>query len=491
MASAQAAALTADRRPLKSTVSRSPHRQESAGGTDPLTSSHGMTAAERRAATALAGIFAFRMLGLFMILPVFALYADQLQGHTPFLVGLAIGAYGLTQALLQIPFGMLSDRFGRKRIITAGLLLFAVGSAVAALADSIVWVIVGRALQGSGAVAAAIMALAADLTRDEQRTKAMAMIGMSIGLSFAVALVLGPVLNAHIGVPGIFWLTAGLALGGIALLHLQVPNPVASHMHHDAEPDPDLFGKVLKDRQLLRLDLGILTLHLILTANFVAVPLALRDLLDPAHHWWIYLPVLLFSVAAMVPFIIAAERGGHMKQVFLGAVLVIVLAELALTETLHSLLGIGLTLWLFFTAFNLLEASLPSLISKIAPARAKGTAMGVYSSSQFFGAFLGGAIGGWAHGAYGLEGVFVLGAALALLWLGVAMGMKQPPALKSRLLHVGEIDREQARELTRRLAAVSGVAEAVVVVEDGTAYLKVDSNKLDEAALAEMAIADT
>ena len=446
-----------------------------------------MNARERRAAFSLAGIFSLRMLGLFMILPVFALYAEHLQGYTPALTGIAIGAYGLTQALLQIPFGMLSDRWGRKRVITLGLLLFAAGSVVAALADSLWGVILGRALQGSGAIAAAIMALTADLTRDEQRTKAMAVIGMSIGLAFAAALVFGPVLDGLVGVPGIFWLTALLALLGIGILHGLVPDPGASHLHRDAQPVPALFREVLTHAELLRLDAGILLLHMILTGLFVVMPLALRDQagLDPARHWLLYLGVLALSMLAMVPFIILAERHRRMKPVFLGAILALGLSLAGMAEMNDGLMAMAALLFVFFTAFNLLEASLPSLVSKAAPATGRGTAMGVYSSSQFLGAFLGGASGGWAHQHFGIEGVFLLGAVLSGLWLLLASGMKQPRYLSSYLLHVGPVSEADAPDLVMRLTAVRGVAEASIVVEEQTAYLKVDRHALDEQALRE------
>ncbi|MEE9343156.1 MAG: MFS transporter, partial [Gammaproteobacteria bacterium] len=327
-----------------------------------------MSATERRAAISLASIYALRMLGLFMILPVFALYADQLEGATPALAGLAIGIYGMTQAMLQIPFGLASDRIGRKPVIIFGLLVFALGSLVAASADSMVMVIVGRAMQGAGAIAAAVMALAADLTREQNRVKAMAIIGMSIGASFALAIIIGPIINNWIGVPGIFTLTAVLALLGIIVVWFVVPNPVISKVHRDAEAIPAQFAAILRDTQLLRLDFGILILHMVLTASFVVLPLVLRDQVgfDPAHHWKLYLPVLLISLPLAIPFILQAEKHGRIKQVFLGAIITIMLAQIGLFLFHETVMSIAILLGVFYAGFNLLEAILPSLIAKVA-----------------------------------------------------------------------------------------------------------------------------
>lgn len=427
-----------------------------------------------------------------MILPVFALYAEDLAGATPLLVGLAIGAYGLTQALFQIPFGMLSDRFGRKPVIGFGLLLFALGSVVAATSDSVVGMIVGRALQGSGAIAAAVMALAADLTREEHRARVMAVIGMSIGLSFALSLVLGPVLAEWLGLQGIFWVTTGLALAGLLVLAFAVPSPRQSIFHLDAETKPAYFSDVLANRQLLRLDAGVFVLHMMLTASFVVLPFALRDNagLPGVDHWQVYLPVLLLSLFIMVPLVVIAEKYRRIKQVFTAAIACLAVAQLGLFLFYDSLMGIFLTLLLFFLAFNVLEALLPSLVAKFSPADRKGTAMGLYSTSQFLGAFVGGIIGGALHGWHDIEGVFMFCMLAALAWLAWARTMQTPRYLTNYLLHVGSVAADQQATLRQRLLEVAGVAEVTLVAEEGAAYLKIDSRTADMAALEAFSVAN-
>jgi predicted MFS family arabinose efflux permease/copper chaperone CopZ len=444
-----------------------------------------MSKEEKKASIGLAGIFSMRMLGLFMILPVMSLYTENLDDMTPLLLGLAISVYGLTQALLQIPFGLMSDRFGRKRIITIGLLLFIGGSIVAAMSTTIYGIIIGRALQGSGAVAAAVMALAADLTTEQNRTKIMATIGISIGVSFGIAMVLGPVMASFYGLSGIFWFTAVLATVGIVILHKIVPQPKNISVHKDAEPIPALMGKVLKDGQLLRLDIGIFCLHLVMTAMFVVLPLLMQGKLGIAaeNHWMVYLPVLGLSVIAMVPFVIIAEKKRKMKLVFVGAVGVLSLASLGLYLFSGSLWGMIGSLFVFFMAFNLLEATLPSLISKIAFAGGKGTAMGVYSSAQFFGAFCGGLIGGLVWDSYGLTSVFLVCSGVLFVWFLIALTMKSPRHMSSLLKHVDIQSSAQATAITDKLLAVKGVLDVGISVDDSTAYLKVDNELLDEAAL--------
>jgi len=462
------------------------------GGEDARSGKHNdaMSVIERRASISLASIMATRMLGLFMILPVFALYAESLPGASPFLIGMAIGAYGLTQALFQIPFGMASDRFGRRRMITLGLLLFALGSVVAAMSETLTGIIIGRAIQGSGAVAAVIMAFTADLTRESQRTKAMAMIGMSIGGAFTLSLIAGPLLNSLVGIQGIFWLTALLALAGIVILWSQVPHAAHAHTHRDAQLVPKLAGSVLKNTQLLRLDAGILILHMILTAMFIVVPFVLRDHLglDVGQHSWVYLPVLLLSAVAMVPFIIIAERKRKMKMIFVSAIAALGLSLLAMSQWFSQSTVFFIFLWLFFTAFNFLEASLPSLVTKTAPADRKGTAMGVYSSSQFLGAFIGGSVGGWMYGIAGINGVLMLSAGLAALWWLLAVTMQSPSYLSSMVIAVQGLNEAEAAALATKLVTVPGVAEAVVIAEEDEAYLKVDNRILDREKLSQLIV---
>jgi MFS family permease len=380
------------------------------------------TPLERRAVAALAGIFSLRMLGLFMILPVFAIYAKQLSGVTPTTIGLALGIYGLTQALLQIPFGMASDRVGRKPVIILGLLLFILGSVIAAVSVSIYGVILGRCLQGASAIGCVIMALVADLTREAVRIRAMAVIGITIGLSFALAMILGPVFSEIGGVPGIFWTTAVLSVVAIGVLIFVVPNPlpVSSNSSNTNTSIPLLayLPKLLADRQLKPLNFGVLVLHACLTALFVKMPLIVQSLgFAEGATWRFYLPVFIGSLFATLPCIIVIEKKSWAKPGIVSMILALAISELGILYFSNTVWGLALSLGLFFTAFNVLEASLPSWVSKYADPKTKGTALGIYSSAQFLGLFLGGVIGGWLDGSYGMVAVLLFCISLTVVWL--------------------------------------------------------------------------
>ncbi len=381
-----------------------------------------MSPTERKAVFSLAGIFSLRMFGLFMLLPVLAIYADELSGTTPLLLGLALGIYGLTQAIFQIPFGMLSDRIGRKKVIAVGLIIFAMGSIIAALSDSIQWLIIGRAVQGAGAISAAVLALNTDLTRNEQRTKSMAIIGISIGFTFLMSLIVAPVLHSIIGIDGLFGLIAILALLAIAVLYKVVPNvPLSAESHKYIPIQSQLIG-ALRNRSLMPLNLGILVLHLVLTALFLVLPnlFITHSGLSLSAHWKLYAPILLLSVIGMAPFVMAGSKAQHAKVAYRLAIFLLLITLTMLATTAYSLLGLLLLMMVFFSVFNALESLLPSLVSQLAPAKSKGTAMGVYNTFQFSGIFFGGVVGGWVFEIQGSSGVFIFCASVVLGWLLIA-----------------------------------------------------------------------
>lgn len=392
-----------------------------------------MTADERRASASLAAIFALRMLGLFLVLPVFALEAARYPGgDDPARVGLAMGIYGLTQGLLQIPFGLASDWLGRKPVMVAGLLLFAGGSFIAAWAPDLHWLTAGRALQGAGAISAAVTAMLADLTRDEVRTKAMAVVGSSIALVFALSLVLAPLLTSAIGLQGLFALTGGLALAAIAAVMGWVPAQPAVQASRAPEGNStNRLREVLQNPALLRLNAGVFVLHAVQLAMWVAIPAMLVSAgLDKASHWQVYLPAVLGSFAVMAALLFPLERRGHLRAAFLTAIGLVCVVQLGLLWAAGSAAphwaALGALLFVFFCGFNVLEATQPSLASKAAPAHARGAALGVYNTLQSLGFFAGGAIGGWLAKGYGAQGVFTACGVLMLLWLGLAWGMKAP-----------------------------------------------------------------
>jgi len=439
-----------------------------------------MNRAELRAGASLAGVFGLRMLGLFFILPVLAVHAASIEGGGNLtLVGIALGAYGLAQGILQIPFGMASDRWGRKPVLYAGLAIFAAGSFLGVVATDIWTIIAARILQGAGAISSVSMALAADLTREQHRTKVMAMIGSTIGLMFALSLVGAPLLYRVIGMDGLFALTGVLCLGAMALVRFQVPDPMARR----AAPAPGAMRASLLDAELLRLNAGIFVLHVVLYAMFVVVPPLLVDAgLALPEHWKIYLPVVLGSFVLMVPAILYADRRNRPKPVLVAAVAVLLATEAALAAHGSGVAALAALLLAFFVAFNVLEAMLPSLVSRIAPAEGRGVAIGVYNTTQTLGVFFGGLVGGWVASHYGTTGVFAVCAVLVAVWLVLAFGMRAPRAPVNDLssLTFSIASGVKLDGLREALARVRGVHEAEVVVAERIARLKVVPGEWDE-----------
>ena len=437
-----------------------------------------MNPTELRAGATLAGVFGLRMLGLFLILPVFALHAPRLAGGDDLtLVGVALGAYGLSQAILQIPFGMASDRWGRKPVIYVGLVIFAAGSFLAAAASDIWTAIAGRTLQGAGAISSVVVALAADLTREQHRTKVMAMIGAMIGFAFALSLVAAPALYERIGMAGLFVLTGVLCLAAMAVVKTLVPDAVAP------APRAAASGKGILDIELLRLNFGIFVLHMVQMAMFVVLPpLLVTAGLPGAEHWKLYLPVVLASFALMVPPVLLADRRNRPKPVMVAAVALLLAVQTGLAFMGTTLAALAVLLLAFFAAFNVLEALLPSLVSRIAPAHARGAAIGVYNTTQTLGLFFGGLMGGWVADRYGVAAVFTTCALLAALWGAVAAGMRPLRAPVNELSSLtfsiaAEVDLDG---LSEALARVRGVREAEIVPAERIARLKVVPGQWDE-----------
>ncbi|NOJ66368.1 MFS transporter [Acinetobacter indicus] len=439
-----------------------------------------MNALERRSTFALSSIFALRMLGLFMIIPVFSVAGQSYQYATPTLIGLAVGVYGLTQAILQIPFSLIADRYSRKPLVVLGLLLFALGGAIAAMSETIYGVIIGRAIAGGGAVSAVVMALLADVTREEQRIKAMAMMGMSIGLSFVIAFSAGPWLTGLVGISGLFWVTTIMGLAAIAML-LLVPKVTRHHRNFQQGYLPQL-KQVLKMGDLNRLHLSVFTLHLLLTAMFIYAPPQLIEYagLPLSSHGWVYLPLLVLSLFFAFPSIILAEKYRKMRGIFLTAIGGIILGLIVMIFGFESKYILLIGLGLFFIAFNVMEALLPSWLSKAAPIQSKATAMGVNASSQFLGAFFGGMIGGQLLLLNNTAMGWSILTAVAIIWLLMSFGLAQPRYLSSMVFRLPEA--KQTDEWTSQLLAIHGIEEVVVMSEQQVAYIKVDKQQIDDAA---------
>ena len=438
-----------------------------------------MNALERRSTFALSSIFALRMLGLFMIIPVFSVAGQTYEYATPALLGLAVGIYGLTQAILQIPFSLIADRYSRKPLVVFGLLLFALGGAIAAMSDTIYGVIIGRAIAGGGAVSAVVMALLADVTREENRMKAMATMGMSIGVSFAVAFSLGPWLTGLVGISGLFWVTTIMGLAAISMLFL-VPKVTRHHRNYQQGYLAQL-KQVLKMGDLNRLHVSVFSLHLLLTAMFIYVPSQLIDFakIPLNSHGWVYLPLLVISLFFAFPSIVLAEKYRKMRGIFLTAICGIILGLGILIFGFESKYILLTGLGLFFIAFNVMEALLPSWLSKAAPIQSKATAMGVNASSQFLGAFFGGVTGGQLLLLNNTALGWSILTGLAIVWLLISFGLAQPRYLSSMVLRLPE--HKQTDEWTSQLLAIRGIEEVVVMSDQQVAYVKVDKQQIDDA----------
>jgi MFS family permease len=445
-----------------------------------------MNSQEIRGAVSIAVLFLVRMLGLFTILPVLPLVADQIDASTPLLVGIAIGVYGLSQAVLQIPFGLMSDRFGRKRIIVIGLILFVLGSLVAAWSSDIYGIILGRLLQGCGAIASTLFALTSDLTRVEHRSKAMAIIGIGIASSFGLALVLGPLLAAYAGFSGLFLFSAVAGTLGIVICWKVIPTPAMVTTNLNTAVVTQKLKATLMDRSLLPVNVGVLFLHYFLTSSFLVFPLLLRHLgIADASHSVYYLGILVISAVLMAPFVWLSDKKGQAKPVMLSMIVLLslALAGLGASEVEWLILG---AMVLFFVAFNLLEVALPAYVSRVVAAGSRGTGMGVYSTFQFGGTFLGGVVGGAILHFGDISYLMYVNALLCLFWFGLSTRISDLSGIESRTVSLSATPGGSDNKLLEGLSSLPGVLDVVLIEEEGVAYLKIDSMHFNEQELQEL-----
>jgi MFS family permease len=462
-------------------------RRAAPAGTD-------FTPTERRAVLGLTALFTLRMLGFYLVLPVLSTYARDLPGSTPVLAGLSVGVYGLTQLIFQLPFGALSDRWGRRVVLTLGLLLFAIGSVICARAGTAWALVLGRTVQGTGVLASVLVATIADLTRDQVRTRAMVWIGISIGIAFATGLLLGPVAAERVGVPALFWLTAILTTLGIVYLWIGLPAPPRIVHHEDLEYSNEHLSEVLFNRQLLRLDYGIFNLHLSLTAIFVTVPFLLRHFFPLGHQYRLFLPLLAVGMGAMlIGARVAEQPRGPRRAALAGHVLLVAgLGALALCapgsarDPRVGLTALVLGLFLFISAFALLEPLFPALLTRVCQQANRGTAAGVFNMSQMSGAFVGGLVSGLLLDK-NLEALFWILAAAGVLGLGAAWWLRDPMELIALRLPVGAQSREEQRNMVRRLLALPGVEDVAWERYRRAVLVRYEAESVDASRLREEA----
>ncbi|UDG79164.1 Inner membrane transport protein YajR [Candidatus Ecksteinia adelgidicola] len=447
-----------------------------------------MTALERRTTFGLSVILSLRMFGIFMVLPALTTYGMYLNGANKVLIGIAIGVYGLCQAIFQIPLGFISDSIGRKPIIIGGLIIFMFGSIIPIINHSIWGVILGRALQGAGTITSSVMALLSDLIREQNYTKAMAFIGINFGIIFTLSIVLGPIITHIFNIHTLFLISASLAFIGIILTLVIVPSSISNKrlLNRNTNIMCDNFLKVLKNKRLLKLNFDIMCLHVLLISIFIALPFSIEKAgLNVSEHWKIYLVTMLISFIIMIFVIIYAEKYRHIKQVFIGSIAILFFSETLMWLPGNHLWSVITGIQLFFIGFNIMEAILPSLISKESPLGCKGTAMGIYSTSQFIGVAIGGIFGGWLYHLKGTVLVFILGSILSFVWMYISRTMKEPSYFSSLKIKLSSLTMKSTI-LESYLKNQPGIKEVIIIPEEDSIYVKVDVKKVNRSQIEKL-----